>query len=141
MRRLTLIALVAIACTGDPVSGPVEIAWDRDTCEHCGMSIGDRRFAAQIRSPEDHRVRRFDDLGCALLWLDERPWRDRPEEMWVRDSAGEGWLDAAKARYVAGERTPMGYGLGAIAAGEGIDLDAARERIRKVERERRGSGH
>ncbi len=135
-----LAALTLGACSPAPPSGPVAMVWDRDLCERCNMAIGDRHFAVQVRSPVDGRPHKFDDLGCALLWLDEQPWgRDGAFEIWVREWGGERWLDARRAAFLRAENTPMDYGFAAVAAatGESVGLESARERIREVERARR----
>lgn len=133
---LAWTALV-LAC-GDPGQGPASIAWGRDACEHCAMVISDERFAMQIRS--GGRVHRFDDPGCAIEWLDGETEAARSAtELWVMDVDRKQWLDARTAFYRPGQRTPMAFGFGAIAAAEpgALDFEAFRRRIR--ERERPGS--
>ena len=61
---------VGVACGVRPETGPVDPAWDRDTCERCAMILSDRRFAAQLRYAQDRTVRHFDDLGCAIRSAD-----------------------------------------------------------------------
>ena len=34
-----LVAAFALSC-GGPDTGPVDVTWDRDACEHCSMAIG-----------------------------------------------------------------------------------------------------
>ena len=151
--RLPLLALAwglaLAACSADPGTGPVEIAWDRDTCEHCYMTIGDRRAAAQIRIAPGGPPHLFDDLGCALLFLDAQREAHLEAnldakkksydfaELWVRDSEGDRWLDGRAARYVEVAGTPMDYGFGAVAAPSGASLDEIWTRIREIEDERR----
>jgi hypothetical protein len=138
------LGLLEVACGRGSATGPAELAWDRDTCERCAMAIGDRRFAAQIRSGASGEVHKFDDLGCASLWLDEHHRRDAGvrREVWVRDTRGERWLDATVSYYSPGLRTPMSYGFGASpdpVAG-GIAWSEVRERIREIESARRSPG-
>ena len=143
MRRregLLCIALILMACSGERAAGPAPVGWDRDTCEQCNMLISDRRFAAQVRSPVDHRIRRFDDFGCAVRWLDDQEWNGKkPEEFWVRAMDADRWLAAETATFAPVPNTPMHYGFGAVAAAgaEGIGFDAVLERIRQVVDERR----
>ena len=136
-----LLALVLgawlMAC-GDPAQGPAEVAWGRTACEHCQMVISDRRFAMQVRLGD--RVHRFDDPGCAVEWLDQKPGGGaEATELWVMDMDGGQWIDARSAFYRPGQRTPMAYGFGAVAKPEdgALDFEALRRRIR--ERERPGS--
>ena len=135
------VAVLLLGCPPAPATGPAPVAWDRDTCERCNMVIGDRRFAAQVRL-HDGEVHRFDDLGCALLWIDEHGGANAADEIWVRDLDGRRWLPAESARYVHVESTPMDYALGAVEGpgGDGVDLARAREQVRTAERERRSAG-
>lgn len=135
------MALLALPACGPAVeTGPVEVHWDRDACEHCNMALGDRRSAAQVRVPGARRVALFDDPGCALLWLQEQPQDVRETaDIWVRDAAGLEWVDARKTKFASGASTPMGYGFAPAPAGEadGLTLHEVWARIEESERERR----
>ncbi len=139
--RLTLLGLLflLVGCSGDPGTGPVDVKWDRDACERCRMVLSDRMHSAQIRGgPEEgkSRVYLFDDIGCAVIWLDEQPWKDNPAiEIWVNDHRDGEWIDAREAWYVKGNNTPMAYGLGAQdePAEEALTFAQAREWIYEVE--------
>jgi hypothetical protein len=138
-----LAASVGMACGMRPDTGPVDPAWDRDTCERCAMILSDRRFAAQLRYTQDPSVRHFDDLGCALLAWDEREAEGVvPQEVWVRDREGQSWLDARSTRFREDPHTPMGYGFAAVGAAHegGLDLESVRRRVRELEHERRSRG-
>jgi hypothetical protein len=137
--------LVLVCCSSEPASGPGRVTWDRDVCERCSMVIGDRRFAAQVRAAAEDRLHRFDDLGCALLWLAERgesvggsKATPRPA-IWVRDAAGETWIDGRTAGFAAGFRSPMGYGFAAVGGNtpRSIDLAEVQKRLLAREDERR----
>lgn len=110
-------AVLLVACSGEPDTGPVEIKWDRDTCERCRMVLSDRMHAAQIRggaSGEKRRVYKFDDIGGAILWLEDKPWKDdAATEIWVTDFRDGHWIDGRKAFYLSGQLTPMDFGIGA----------------------------
>jgi len=127
-------------CGGDPGTGPVEVKWDRAACDRCRMVLSDRMHSAQIRIQEADgrpRVYLFDDIGCALVWLDDKPWRDDPStEVWVNDWRTGAWIDALAASYVPGQETPMQYGLGAQAepADGSFAFAGARARIFEIER-------
>jgi copper chaperone NosL len=137
---LPLLGLGLGACSGDPGSGPLDVKWDRFGCERCRMVLSDRKHAAQVRVPQaggGSRVHFFDDLGCAIVWLEDKPLRDDPRtEVWVTDWRSGDWIDARKASYLAGQVTPMEFGLGAQAesAPETLDFAAAREHVFEVER-------
>jgi len=138
-----ILALLATGCGGPAASGPVEPAWDRDACEHCRMAVSDRHFATQVRSALDGKVRHFDDPGCAALH-----GVAADDEVWVRDQAGERWLDGRKVRFSTGHTTPMGYGYGTTVEDTTVEepgsLDWATlvAQVQERERERRNhSGH
>ncbi|MGH0034145.1 MAG: protein NosL [Myxococcota bacterium] len=135
--------LVIVGCGRDPGSGPIAVTWDRDTCERCQMVISDRAFAAQVRNAGG-RVHLFDDIGCAILWLDEHrlrqePGEEEPREIWVRSLSGEDWLDARTAHYESGHVSPMGYGYGArsVPSSGSLELGELRPSLRKLEDARR----
>jgi nitrous oxide reductase accessory protein NosL len=114
-----LLALTCMpACSQQEESGPGEVRWDRETCTHCNMAIGDRHYAVQIRGAaarEKTKLYKFDDFGCALTWLNKQHWKDEDRtEIWVADFRNGNWLDARKAVYIKDKLTPMNYGLGAV---------------------------
>jgi len=129
-------ALLLIACS-EPTSGPVRIVWGRHACDHCGMAISDARYAAEIRVGP-HEVVRFDEFGCAVLWLAAHGGAERALEFWTMDLDGETWLDARKAFYRPNQRTPMAHGFAAIAANEpgALGFDAAQAAILAAQQER-----
>ena len=128
------------ACSGEPATGPAPVAWDRDSCERCNMATSDRRFATEVRTGHDHRLHKFDDPGCALLWLEaNRSGAGERAEIWVRDPRGERWIDARTARFAGGHETPMEYGFGTVdgAPPDALGLAEIGERIMEMERGRR----
>ena len=125
MKRLRLLILSTIipllllitACEEEKTTGPVKIRWDREICARCAMAVSDHKFAAEIRGGrkgKKSKVYKFDDVGCAVIWLDKQNWKnDARTEVWVQDHNNEKWIDARKAWYVKLNNTPMDYGLGA----------------------------
>jgi copper chaperone NosL len=151
MRGLWSIPLVGLllllsGCGGDAGSGPIEVKWDRDACERCRMVLSSPQHAAQVRYRDDggrSRVRLFDDIGCAVIWLEEQPWKDAPGiEIWVADHRDGRWLDARKAFYVTAGSTPMEYGLGAQAetAPGALGFEQAKAHIFATEEQARTHG-
>jgi len=107
------------ACRREPSSGPVDIKWDREVDPRCSMVISDKRFAAQIRDP-NRKVTKFDDIGCAMFWLMQQTFSEQTAntEYWVADYRNGGWIDARKAHYLEGKKSPMGYHYAATAEAE-----------------------
>jgi copper chaperone NosL len=144
------LILSAAGCSSGPQTGPIEVRWDKDVCVRCLMSVSDRRYSAQVRGGEAGgrtRVYLFDDLGCAVLWLEQQGWRDDSRtEIWVTDENTGEWLDARKAAYVTGRITPMDYGLGAVSGSAADALDFRQACLEVHAREsgehrRTGGGH
>lgn len=127
------------ACSRDSGTGPLDVKWDRVACERCHMVLSDRRHAVQVRAPRAEggsQVHFFDDIGCAVVWLEDKPFRDDPRtEVWVEDWRSGDWIDARKAHYLPGQVTPMEYGLGAQPdpAPGALDFAAAKTRVFEVE--------
>ena len=78
------------------------------------MAISERKFAVQVVNPKTHKVYKFDDIGCAILWFEEEhiPWKDRAK-IWITDAKTGKWIDARKAIYTDDSITPMAYGFAA----------------------------
>ncbi len=134
------LAVLLSACSNGPQTGPIETKWDRDICERCRMVLSDRKHSAQVRYlPEGKsrsKVLSFDDIGCAAIWLEDKPWRDAAStEIWVTDHRTGTWIDATKATYIKGQVTPMEYGLGAQSepVAGGLDYAQAKAYIFEVE--------
>jgi copper chaperone NosL len=134
-----LAAVVLAGCSGGSDTGPGQVRWDKVSCQRCLMSVSDRHFSAQIRGgPPERRSRLyfFDDFGCAVLWLQEQPWRDEPRnEIWVTDAQSGQWLDARQAHYQTGFITPMDFGLGAgtVDSSGTLSFDQAIKEVRARE--------
>ena len=135
-----LLGLLQIGCSVDQGQGPREVKWDRDSCERCRMVLSGRNFAAQIRYFPDEKMRSkvamFDDIGCATLWLEDKPWKnDRRTEIWVVDHRTGQWIDARRATYLTGMLSPMEYGLAAQAepAAGGLTYDQAKRHVQDIE--------
>jgi copper chaperone NosL len=91
---------------------PIEVTWDRDLCQECRMVLSDNRYAAQIVDTKGKNFL-FDDVGCAVLWLRKKDWRDSAR-IWVSDYKTSKWIEADKANWQYGDpHTPMGYGYSA----------------------------
>ena len=102
------------------------------------MVISERRHAVQTRSLNAQQTHAFDDLGCALLWLDGKDLRagsDGGPEVWAKISADGDWIDARLARFESGLTTPMAYGFGA--SEEGLSLAEVHATVLDMERRRR----
>ncbi len=103
--------------------GPVPVVWNRESCAHCRMAIGDPRYAAQLIA-DDGTVANFDDVGCLLRYLDEH--HPRVHKLWFHHPTADRWLGPDEVRFETGATTPMGWGLATADHPAPLDLDAAR---------------
>jgi copper chaperone NosL len=104
------------------------ILWDHEVCAQCGMAISDPRFACQLQT-SDGDVYDFDDPGCLLTFLHRH--RPRVHAIYFHALDGDAWLKHPQVAFVRGQQTPMGYGLGAVAARTpgALDFAAARSYV------------
>ncbi|MBK9260579.1 MAG: nitrous oxide reductase accessory protein NosL [Polyangiaceae bacterium] len=125
-RRWFLGSVVALATlvACEKVSEPNEPVWGKQPCAHCAMVISDKRHAAQIVSADERKY--FDDIGCMIGWIHER--KVEPQKSWVRDTTSDKWVEATRARYVAGAHTPMDFGFEAT-MDKGISYDEMRAAV------------
>ena len=133
IRAICLSTLIAVssglsACKGaDAATDPV---WGKQPCAHCAMVIGDRKYAAQLVAEDGTRAH-FDDVGCMIAYVQSQ--KVLVLRSWVRAEDTDAWLDAARAKYHTGARTPMDYGFGAIATGS-LDFEQVRQQVLARER-------
>lgn len=123
-----LAALPLTGCFEGDQTGPEDIYWDRDAGTLCNMLISDARFVAEVRGGPKRKLFKFDDIGCAVNWLNDETWAAEAEtEIWVADMSSTRetviWLKARDAHYLHGEMTPMNYGYGAYAAAKPGSID------------------
>lgn len=63
---ILLLAATAQACSAQPSP----IAYGKDACNHCRMTISDQRFGAELVN-KNGKVLKFDDIVCMGNYLDE----------------------------------------------------------------------
>lgn len=125
------ILIMLMSCTGEQ-TGPIEITLDRDSCERCQMVISDKHFATQVRGGPKNKIFLFDDIGCAVTWLNKQPWVDNAK-IWVADYKTGVLLDAYTANYVPEQITPMAFGFGATSEPVvgSIDFNTLKSKLQK----------
>jgi copper chaperone NosL len=126
-RALLFATLLAFPACG-PAEGPQPIVYDREPCAHCRMLISEPRFAAQLQTV-DGEVESFDDPGCLFARLDEE--HPRVRALWFHHLREDRWLSAEEVGFEPTQKTPMGYGLGAVDADApgALTLEEARARV------------
>jgi len=134
-------SLFFTGCEKKKIGGVAKIHWDRDMCERCKMAISERKYAFEVINPKTGKTYKFDDIGCAILWMDEEkiPWKNKAI-LWITDAKTGKWINARTAYYTNDSITPMAYGIAAytkddIPKGEKtISLDEAKKTIYEVEK-------
>ncbi len=113
---LLIIGLIMTGC-GFQDNGAPRIRYGEETCDRCRMIISEKRFAAAYRT-ESGVLRKFDDLGCAVLHPKEQ--RETVTQFWGYDYEETDWLEVKQAFLVHSSEllTPMGYGIVALTTAE-----------------------
>ncbi len=88
---------------------PIKPGHVNDT--QCKMIITDTTHAAEVVAPNGNTWF-FDDPGCMILWLEDKPFKTQAT-LWVKAVDTGKWIDAKKAWYTRTDNTPMHYGFGA----------------------------
>ena len=121
-RLLGLVPGLAAAALAGPLAacgdktGPRPVRWGQDTCDYCGTVIKDPHFAGEVRDGTGQRLWKFDDIGCAAMFLAKQPWTDDIRaEFWAGDIDHGSWLDGRLAWFVPGIKSPKSYDFGAVA--------------------------
>lgn len=142
-------ALLVLCSCGKEVNLKAEPPkWDIQTCDRCRMLISDKKFSAQIINSQDGKHYFFDDLGCALLWLEgpeAKNWEDKAV-IYATDPKDGNWLNIKDSQLVSGYVTPMAYGIGVIPKSEaipdgkkGITLAEAMAQIQLIKQQKASS--
>ena len=90
---------------------PVELVAE-DMCESCRMAISEKRYAAEFID-QDGNALKFDDLRCAVRYLQDKNNRIAIARTFVTDFDSRQWVKAEEAYYVRSSefRTPMNGGI------------------------------
>ena len=120
MKKVVLIIsfmLIALSsCNHEVDFTPRKINYDRDVCHVCKMGMADPKYDVQAIN-EHGEVRWYDDIGCLAEDMrdqDFNTWKGANYIIWIGNADTGKWIDAEKASYRFGDRTPMGYGYGAL---------------------------
>jgi hypothetical protein len=106
--------LLALSCQS--VEQPEDPVWGKQSCGSCAMLVSDRHFAGQAITARGERLF-FDDPGCLATYVSQH---DGVQHAWLMSARGQ-WIDAEKAHFEAGAKSPMDYGFQVTEAGT-LDL-------------------
>jgi len=121
---LAAVLLAAGAGAGCGHPAPRALVLGEDACAHCHMTLADPRFSAELVTMTGRTIP-FDDVGCMGTFVATGgvPAEDI-HSVWVSDYLrGDSLLAADTAMFLATDsiRTPMHYGIIALAPGAGAD--------------------
>ena len=88
---------------------PIKLNKTNDT--QCAMLIKSETNAAEVVSP-DGRTWFFDDPGCMVLWLKDKPFKEKAT-LWVKSVDTNKRIDAKGANFSINYHSEMHYGFGA----------------------------
>jgi len=115
LRFILTVIIMSVMATGCDTKEQTlpRIRYGEETCHRCRMIISEKRFAAAYQTDEN-AMRKFDDLGCAVIHRTERG--ERIKQFWAYDYEETAWLDTAQVFFVRSAEllTPMGYGIVAV---------------------------
>ena len=106
---LVLFALTFTACREAEIK-PVDLAAE-DVCSHCKMAISEKQFASELITP-DRDAFKFDDIGCMLDYLKEKPDTKVAAYFFVEYDTKQ-WIKGNGASFVKSKEitSPMSGGI------------------------------
>jgi copper chaperone NosL len=123
-RRWGLAAALSLATGHCAKPAPRPVAYGREVCAYCHMTVADPRFGGQLVTRKG-QVFVFDDAGCLAAFVHEGTVHpDQIAALWVNDFlVSDRLLDATTAVYLEPDstRTPMGSGVIAVPPGPPAD--------------------
>lgn len=117
---LAVSAGISGAGCGHPAPRP--LVEGREVCDHCHMTMVERRFAAELVSTTG-KVTPFDDVGCLARGVVAAD-SSRIASLWVADFLEpDSIVSVERMVFLRTDsiRTPMNYGIVAVRPGPGAD--------------------
>jgi len=90
---------------------PIPIKLNKTNDTECAMLIKTQINAVEV-ALKDGRTWFFDDPGCMVKWIKDKPFKDSAK-IWVYTIDTHKWVDAREAYYGVKDHTAMHYGFGA----------------------------
>ena len=96
---------------GNVAHKAVDIKPKEYQCSECNMDVEVLEYAAQLITQKGDTYF-FDDIGCAVLWLENH--KIPMVKMLTQTLDTHRWIEAKKAWYSRIAPSPMGYGFAAV---------------------------
>ncbi|MBK8550470.1 MAG: nitrous oxide reductase accessory protein NosL [Ignavibacteria bacterium] len=114
MNIIILSLIVLLACSKEIT--PIE--YGKDQCEHCRMTLTDKKYGAEIITKKDKAIK-FDAAECMLNYIKEKKIEENDvDKYYVINLTEPGVLiDAMNAAYLISPelRSPMGENISSFA--------------------------
>lgn len=94
--------------SGNTESKPLEFVIGKTQDPKCMMMIRSKVHSAQLTTKSGNTWF-FDDIGCLVLWIADKDFKESAK-IYTFSKEGK-WIDARKAYYVLGAKTPMMFGF------------------------------
>ncbi len=128
---LVVVAVIALSylkkdapitiAKGNIAQKPLPIKLNKTNDTECAMLIETETNAAEV-ALKDGRTWFFDDPGCMVKWLKDKPFKDSAK-LWVHTVDTNRWIDAKKAKYSVTYHSAMHYGFGSLEKGDKKSID------------------
>jgi len=86
-----------VIAKGNYAQKPLPIKLNKTNDTECAMLIKTERNAAEV-ALKDGRTWFFDDPGCMVKWLKDKPFKESAK-LWVHTLDTNRWIDAREAKY------------------------------------------
>ena len=110
-----------VIAKGNYAQKPLPIKLNKTNDTECAMLIKTQTNAAEV-ALKDGRTWFFDDPGCMVKWLKNKPFKDSAK-LWIYTIDSHKWVDAKRAKYITNYHSAMHYGFGAIEADNNNSID------------------
>jgi len=110
---------------------PLEFKDHTVQCPQCHMYLMGTKHSVQIIT-NDLKTHFFDDMGCAIVWLNEQKIESQTITLWIFSIDTNRYIDAFKAFYSINDTTPMHYGFGAYEQKKEGLIDFTEMRLRML---------
>ncbi len=94
---------------------PLKIKLNKTNDTECAMLITTQNNAAEV-ALKDGRTWFFDDPGCMVKWLKDKPFK-KSAKLWIYTIDSHQWVNAKKAKYITTYHSAMHYGFAAVKDG------------------------
>jgi len=124
---------ITLKMSGNTKQEAIDIIPHKMQDPHCMMILNSQNHSAQATSPSGNTWF-FDDIGCLILWIEDKSFKEKAT-LYAFSADSKKWIDARKAYYILGVKTPMMYGFGIYEKSSPKSIDFKTLRIKMLQGE------